>query len=425
MANKTIPQLPEQTGKTDNDLLAIVDSGETTTSKIKVSTLLSGVGGKYIAADGTNNIVPDYFPTSSIASGQTNSVIVGGFSGNTITGADNNQFLIGGTGLSIDGGDNSGIIGGQSNSIGAQGNNDVIVGGISNTITNDAYRRGMFAGNNNSMGFGWQSVIIGGRDHSKTSGNDGGIFAGNTNTLSSTGINNVVIGGNNNALTGGDRAFLIGGQNNTHSSLYGGVVGGQSNTNGERSYIFGGNSNSVAGDITAVGTQNFSSSVRLNSPNSGHIIAGGRYHSSNTNNAQRQTWLGGYSNKIWASGLSEGMVHIGGVNNWIGGGTFASPTQVPVNLAYQANSQDSQISGGTQNAIINSLECNLNAGTTNTTIIGCNGVAGDASDMVYVPALILANYASYNFVDDVAAAAGGVKLGGIYHNAGDLRVRIT
>ena len=40
MANKTIPQLPEQTGKTDNDLLAIVDSGETTTSKIKVSTLI-------------------------------------------------------------------------------------------------------------------------------------------------------------------------------------------------------------------------------------------------------------------------------------------------------------------------------------------------------------------------------------------------
>jgi len=55
MANKTIPQLPEQTGKTDNDLLAIVDSGETTTSKIKVSTLLAGVGGSLVPAPGTNS----------------------------------------------------------------------------------------------------------------------------------------------------------------------------------------------------------------------------------------------------------------------------------------------------------------------------------------------------------------------------------
>ena len=71
MPNKTIPQLPEQTGKTDNDLLAIVDSGETTTSKIKVSTLLSGLGSPFIAADGTNNVVPDYYATSAIDSGSS------------------------------------------------------------------------------------------------------------------------------------------------------------------------------------------------------------------------------------------------------------------------------------------------------------------------------------------------------------------
>lgn len=59
MANKTIPQLPLQTGITDNDLLAIVDSGETTTSKIKVSTLLSGVpAGVYESGTGTSSIKP-------------------------------------------------------------------------------------------------------------------------------------------------------------------------------------------------------------------------------------------------------------------------------------------------------------------------------------------------------------------------------
>jgi hypothetical protein len=30
-----------------------------------------------------------------------------------------------------------------------------------------------------------------------------------------------------------------------------------------------------------------------------------------------------------------------------------------------------------------------------------------------------------NFNNDVAAAAGGVLLGQVYHNAGDLRIRIT
>ncbi len=68
MANKTIPQLPEQTGITDNDLLAIVDSGETITSKIKdpkgvtdptLDPVNSAAGG-YIsgAGTGTSDSIP-------------------------------------------------------------------------------------------------------------------------------------------------------------------------------------------------------------------------------------------------------------------------------------------------------------------------------------------------------------------------------
>ena len=39
--------------------------------------------------------------------------------------------------------------------------------------------------------------------------------------------------------------------------------------------------------------------------------------------------------------------------------------------------------------------------------------------------LAMSNYASINYADDTAAAAGGVPLGGVYHNAGALRVRIA
>lgn len=325
MANKTIPQLPEQTGKTDNDLLAIVDSGETTTSKIKVSTLLSGLGSPFIDGDGTNNVVPDYYTPSSINSSATES----------------------------------------------------------------------------------------------------GIFMGNGNTISSTGVNNVILGGSGNALTAGDETFFLGGENNTaNGGLYGGIVGGRNNTGGGRSYIFGGNNNSVGPDASLVGAFNFTG-LRLNSPEGTAVVLGGRYNTTNTNGAQREVFLGGIFNKLYAGNPSEGMVLIGGDGNLIGGGTYASPSQTTVNHAHIENSKSCQISGGTQNEIINSTGSTLNAGTTNTTIISCNGVAGDQSDMVYVPALILANYASYNYPDDATAAANGIQLGGIYHNAGALRVRIV
>ena len=39
--------------------------------------------------------------------------------------------------------------------------------------------------------------------------------------------------------------------------------------------------------------------------------------------------------------------------------------------------------------------------------------------------LQIANYATMNYADDTAAAAGGIPLGGVYHNAGALRIRIA
>lgn len=181
MANKTIPQLPEQTGKTDNDLLAIVDSGETTTSKIKVSTLLSGVGGgKYIAADGTNNIVPDYYATTSINASVSNSGIVAG-SSNTIN-SGNNQAIVGGTNNQLSSVGRSVMIGGNTNTIGSR-NENAIIGGTNNTN----YSR--------------YSTILGGQNNNAANGSQrGSIVGGQYNTLSE-GLNSVVVGGNNGRIS--------------------------------------------------------------------------------------------------------------------------------------------------------------------------------------------------------------------------------
>ena len=61
--NKKISQLPEQSGLTLNDVIAIVDSGSTTTSKIKLSTVYDGIPTKPSHDYGFQND-PAFFNTS-------------------------------------------------------------------------------------------------------------------------------------------------------------------------------------------------------------------------------------------------------------------------------------------------------------------------------------------------------------------------
>jgi hypothetical protein len=48
------------------------------------------------------------------------------------------------------------------------------------------------------------------------------------------------------------------------------------------------------------------------------------------------------------------------------------------------------------------------------------------SPIVDVPAIFkISDYSALNFTDDTGASAGGVPTGGIYHNAGAVRIRLT
>jgi hypothetical protein len=58
-------------------------------------------------------------------------------------------------------------------------------------------------------------------------------------------------------------------------------------------------------------------------------------------------------------------------------------------------------------------------------ILGGVFLSSNYDDEVQVPNLTIAYYSVLNFADDTAAAAGGVSLGQVYHNNGDLRIRIT
>jgi hypothetical protein len=58
-------------------------------------------------------------------------------------------------------------------------------------------------------------------------------------------------------------------------------------------------------------------------------------------------------------------------------------------------------------------------GTGANTFYGSQTIAGTTGT------LILANYSLYDFPNDVYAATGGIPLGGLYHDTGAVRIRLT
>ena len=232
MANVAISGLPEQTGKTDNDVLAIVDSGETATSKIKVSTLLDGVGGNLLTSNGTDSFrTPQYATTDTAGDGQ----LIIGASGSTITNTDPDSTIIGSKDSNLSDGTRGMImVGGWQNNLSSTGGNSfssITLGGYANNCTG---RRNFTSGYFNT-----------------NSSDGGGIVAGTGNTLSGQNAGIVAGTGNNNSRL---RSVIIGGENNVINAGQGGVVcGGINNVVGHnRSVVLGGNTLSTSYDNEVV-----------------------------------------------------------------------------------------------------------------------------------------------------------------------------
>lgn len=387
MANKTIPQLPLQTGITDNDLLAIVDSGETTTSKIKLSTLLSGVGGgAFQVGDATDSIVPGYSPTSR------------GVDANTTYVDKLNVNLT--NALDIDNGVN---------------NTYNIIGGY---------------GTRSAVGGGLGSAIVGGRNPQ---------LAGNANFVAGQfgssigGENNGMVAGRGNIISGGEFSFIGGGRSCSTSNFYSGILAGQNNTNnGQWSTILGGQSNSTAGDHAVVlgGRDNFAngkdalvmSSEFAEAKNSTTVIGGwGTY-------AYGQSGSGTNPDKgsiiIYSNNTRVRQTNGSGTANIVGG---------LHGIMLSSNSEINGQSGNESNkaVIIGSESSQITGGTDSTIMLGCSGRTGVNSYTTYVETLeafdgiVMTDYANLDFASDAAAATGGVPLGGMYHNSGDMKIRIT
>lgn len=306
MANKTIPQLPQQTTVTDGDKIAIVDSGDVTTSHITRSDFLG-------EADIT---------TSNIR----------------LTGNPGDIESTGGIGIS-------------NNSSTAQGTYGVVMGSRSTLTSN-----GVAIGGRSSVINASYGVVISGRN-GVCNGANSATIAGYGCT--STG-NGIVAGGifNNGSNMGGYES-IFGGQSNTitsNSALISSIFGGYQNTitDGRFTSIYGGKSNTINISVTNTSYSNI---------------------------------FGGQSNSITSSGETNNI--LGGQNNTIAGSS------------------------------------------DNVTMINCSSRTGTDAYTTYVETLeafdgiVMNNYSSLNFANDSAAATGGVPLGGLYHNAGAMRIRIT
>lgn len=69
-------------------------------------------------------------------------------------------------------------------------------------------------------------------------------------------------------------------------------------------------------------------------------------------------------------------------------------------------------------------DAQVNASADGAVALG-SGVVAETSNTTTVAMLQIANYGSMNYADDAAAATGGIPLGGVYHTAGALKIRIA
>jgi hypothetical protein len=239
MSNVKISALPQQVTTTILDIVPIVDSGNTLTSKITLSDLRGLTNGSGVnslksstgltataaVASGANSIAIG----SSISATTGYAFVFGGFS-NTVSSFGSG--IIGGSGQTITStGINNVIVNGYGNDI-TQGNQHGMVGGRDNLISSPGESCGIFAAKTSTISSGSQMVVIGGHNHQITGSNEGGIFAGYQNTIQA-GDDSTIYGGRGNLIQGGNKPSIINGGNNTitnSSATLKTIVGGSYNT---------------------------------------------------------------------------------------------------------------------------------------------------------------------------------------------------
>ena len=271
-------------------------------------------------------------------------------------------------------------------------NTSMVIGSGDNDIVSGS-DHAMIVGKNNQLAKTTNGV---GSDHSVSIGQGNvltdaknSMAVGISNTMTGTGITGSNIGpgqrsqviGFNNTLTNTFASFIAGGQNS---------VGG-GNTIGQNHFVLGYNN-----DIDGVGDQVFAIGNQINVNNEDGESNLYFFGSNITlDNANWPTPSGG--------NLNDAMV--------IGIRNDEDPDYTP----------DSTTGLGSPALIVGSGSSNAGRNTGLIVTKKINAAQGNVSGS----RIIMKDLVGFDFVSDADAAANGIPIGGLYHNSGELRVRLS
>lgn len=226
-----------------------------------------------------------------------------------------------------------------------------------------------------------------------------------------TSVNSMFIGNMNTAFVGpASYSFSIG-NNNAPQTL--------TSYPGSYAYQFG-SDNGVRGN----GAYNAQFGQGNSTNANGWCYQFGQYN--NAENGQNQCMFGG------ANDVSNSYTSVFGYGNVLRNqysmivGLSNSSTQSggdsPVRFIHGYNNN---IDGTSRYNTIMAGNSNTISSKNYVVMLGTSGRTADTQFCTFVENLKIFNYTNLDFVDDAAAAAGGVVLGQIYHTSGTLKVRIV
>lgn len=243
------------------------------------------------------------------------------------------------------------------------------------------------------------SMVIGGGNNDNVSGSDHCLIVGNGNQITSNSDQSVAFG-QGNSITNSNDAFAVGNSNTLSSSLRTQALGFNNTIQADSSFIAGGDNN-------------------ISTSNSNIMVLGYDNSIPSGNTASAVYILGGNNQPFGSIQLNESF----------GIGNFLTLRQNVMTLGYRNNA--SGYPAADKNLGLGDTKFVVGVGSSTTTnanalIITEGGINGGSSGSVpQVPRIIFPSVVGFNFADDTAAAAGGIPVGGLYHNAGALRIRLT
>jgi len=265
------------------------------------------------------------------------------------------------------------------------------------------------------------------------SNNPGGITVDDTS---------MVIGaGNNDIISGADHCLAVGNNNQILTNSDNSISVGQGNTMtfGTACAVFG-LSNTITGSNTITErclVAGFSNTISGGAKSA--IVLGGS--NSLTTNGGQGIILGNANTVTGNAGVSSDSSYILGSSVTITEDPSSSLLQNAFAVGSNLGGDNGKMILGYRNLKSGYPAVNYNqglgetkfvvsVGTTNTTnsnalIITEGGVTRGTSSVAQVPRIVMPTVVGFNFADDTAAAAGGIPIGGLYHNAGALRIRLT